>query len=213
MSTATLSPTVTTPTIIEKLSANIPRLEPNSSNWAIFRMHFSNAMKVMRRWPYFIGLCPCPVPKDAANLTTDEADLIAKWEYEDSVASYLLSQRLLNTTEIRLANCSTTMERWDMVTKEYQVKSAFAQADLRQVFLDMQCAKGGNVREFLTSLGCKREELAAAGVKVTEEEYKQMILRGIPFELATYASHLLSSATIIDKSASINLDALISHIC
>jgi gag-polypeptide of LTR copia-type len=170
-------------------------------------------MKVMRRWPYFIGLCPCPVPKDAANPTTDEADLIAKWEYEDSVASYLLSQRLLNTTEICLTNCSTTMERWDMVTKEYQVKSTFAQADLRQVFLDMQCAKGGNVREFLTSLGCKREELAAAGVKVTEEEYKQMILRGIPFKLVTYALHLLSSAAIIDKSASINLDALISHIC
>jgi hypothetical protein len=35
---------------------------------------------------------------------------IVQWEYEDSVASYYLSQRLPDTTEMRLANCSTTSD-------------------------------------------------------------------------------------------------------
>ena len=63
-----------------------------------------------------------------------------------------------------------------MVTKEYQAKSAYVQADLHQAFLEMCCAKRGDVREFLASLCCKREELAATGVSVTEKEYEQTIL-------------------------------------
>ena len=170
-------------------------------------------MKVTRQWAYFTGINPYPEPVDASQPTKDEAAAIVQWEYEDSVASYLLSQRLPDTTEMRLASCSTTKERWDLVTREYQARSAYAQADLHQAFLEMRCAKGGDVREFLASLCCKREELAAAGVSVTDKECERTILRGIPSELATFVSHLLSSALIIQRSAPIDLDALINQIC
>jgi hypothetical protein len=36
----------TTP-IIEQLPANIPWLDPNGANWAIFKTHFQEAMKVI----------------------------------------------------------------------------------------------------------------------------------------------------------------------
>jgi hypothetical protein len=210
---ATTSTQAATPTTIEKLPANIPCLEPNGANWAIFKMRFSNAMKVTHRWGYFTGLKPCPEPADPDKPTTDEAEAIEQWEYDDSVATYLLSQRLPDTTEMRLASCSTTKERWAVVSRDYQAKSAYAQADLHQAFLEMRCAKGTDVREFLTSLCYKHEELAAAGVEVTEKEYEQTILRGIPTELATFTSQLLSSALIIDKAASVNIDALTNQIC
>ncbi|KAN0111334.1 hypothetical protein V8E52_008609 [Russula decolorans] len=114
---------------------------------------------------------------------------------------------------MRLVNCITTSARWAIVTHDYQAKSAYAQADLQQAFLEMRCAKGADVREFLTGLCYKQEELAAAGVKVTDEEYKRTILRGIPSELATFALQLLSAAALISTTASINLDALVSQIC
>ncbi|KAI0262990.1 hypothetical protein BGY98DRAFT_1103985 [Russula aff. rugulosa BPL654] len=112
----------------------VPPKKPssNGSNWAIFKMHFSNAMKVMRRWAYFTRLSPYPDPIDPAKPTPEEATKIVQCEFEDSVASYLLSQRLSDTTEMHLINCTTTKERWDLVTKEYQAKSAYAQADLHQ---------------------------------------------------------------------------------
>jgi len=139
-------------------------------------MRFRNAIKVTRQWAYFTGLNPYPEPVDAAKPSKEEATAIVQWEYEDSVASYLLLQRLPDTTEMRLANCETTRERWALVTQEYQAKSAYVQADLRQAFLDMCCTKGGDTRDFLASLCCKRKELAAAGVLVTEKEYKHTIL-------------------------------------
>lgn len=202
-----------TPTTIEKLPANIPRLEPNGSNWAIFMMRFRDAMKVTRRWPYFTGAKPHPKPTDVSKPTDAEIEAAEKWEHEDSVASYLLSQRLPDTTIMRLSSCITTKDRWDSVTQEYQAKSAYAQADLHQAFLEMRCAKGGDVREFLGNLCYKKEELAAAGVVITDKEYERTILRGIPSELATFASHLLSSALIVHNASSINIDALTNQIC
>ena len=195
------------------LPVSIPYLEPNGSNWAIFMMRFRETMKAMRRWAYFTGHEPRPKPKDANNPTDTEIDAAEIWEYEDSVASYLLSQRLPDATEIRLASCTTTKERWEAITQEYQAKSAYAQADLHQAFLDMRCAKGEDVRMFLASLCYKKEELAAAGVQVSEKEYERTILRGIPDKLATFASHHLSSALIVHGMASIDLDTLINLIC
>jgi len=76
-------------------------------------------MKVTRRWGYFTGTKPYPHPADLNLVTTEEATAIELWEYEDAVASYLLSQRLPDTTEMRLANCSTTKERWTTVSLDY----------------------------------------------------------------------------------------------
>ncbi len=81
-----------------------------------------------------------------------ESEAIEKWEHKDAVASYLLSQCLPDITVMCLTSCLTAHDRWDMVIKEYQAKSAYAQADLHQSFLEMCCAKGGDVREFLDNL-------------------------------------------------------------
>jgi transposase InsO family protein len=169
-------------------------------------------MIVNRRWAYFTGTKKCPVPADPDNRTPDEDEMIEAWEYSDSVAGYLLSQRLPDTTVMRLSSCNTTKKKWDLVTSEYQAKSHFAQADLHQSFMDMRCAKGGDVREFLASLCYKREELAAAGVPVSDKEYERTILRGIPTDLATFASQILSSVLVIQSAAPINIDALINLI-
>ena len=195
------------------LPVSIPYLKPNSSNWAIFMMRFREAMKAMHQWAYFTGHEPCPKLKDANNPMDTEIDVAEIWEYENSVASYLLSQRLSNATKIHLASCTTAKERWEAITQKYQAKSAYVQADLHQAFLDMRCVKGEDIWTFLASLCYKKEELAAAGVQVSEKEYERTILQGIPDKLATFASHLLSSALIVHGMAKINLDTLINLIC
>jgi len=210
---AATPPMSTFTSAIEQLPANIPRLEPNGANWAIFKMRFHDAMKVTQRWGYFTGTRPHPKPKNPDKPTDGEITAAEKWEHEDSVASYLLSQRLPDTTVMRLSNCLTAQEWWETVTKEYQAKSAYAKVDLHQSFLDMHCTKGGDVREFLHNLCYKREELAATGVNITDKEYEHTILHGIPNKLATFASHIMSSALIVHGATSINTDALINQIC
>ena len=59
----------------------------------------------------------------------------------------------------------------------------------------------------------KKEELAATGMHITDKEYECTILQGIPSKLATFASHILSSALLIHGTKSVSIEALINHIC
>ena len=163
------------PTLVT-LPISVPYLEPYGDNWAIFMMHFWSVMKATCQWAYFTGEEPCPRPKGTSKPTSAEIEAAEMWEYEDTIAQYLLSQRLPDSTVMRLSKCRTAFEQWETITQEYQAKSAFAQADLHQAFLDMRCTKGEDIWKFLANLCYKREELAAAGVQVTEKEYEHTIL-------------------------------------
>jgi len=99
------------------------------------------------------------------------------------------------------------------VTDEFTAKSVYAQNDLESSFYEMCCTKGGDVHAFLGSLRYKREELAAAGVHITNKEYQRTVLKGILEELACFALGLLSSARLVHRASSIDTETLIDHIC
>ena len=95
---------------------NIPCLEIDGTNWAIFSIRFRQAMQATGRWEHFDGSKPPPVVKDIANPTTDEVEAVAAWEKEDQVARYLLSQRLPDLTVLGLSACPTVYTSWQMVS-------------------------------------------------------------------------------------------------
>ena len=92
---------------IQLLLSNIPCLEADGSNWAIFTMCFHEAMQAIRRWLYFEGTIPCPSPKDPAKVPDDERKVIDNWEYKDLTVQYLLSQRLPDSIVIQLQAFTT----------------------------------------------------------------------------------------------------------
>jgi len=85
----------------------IPPLQDDTSNWAIFAMHFQEAMEAMHRWGYFNRTNTCPVPKDAAHPTNAESEAIKEWKHEDVMVQGLLSLRLPDRIFIRLITHKT----------------------------------------------------------------------------------------------------------
>jgi hypothetical protein len=199
---------MTTPSTILQLPSNIPCLEADGSNWAIFVLCFREAMQVARRWPYFEGTIPCPSLKDPAKVPDDERKAIDNWEFEDLAARYLLSQHLPDSIAIQLQVLTTMKAHWDRLVTEFTAQSIYAQNDLEEAFFNMACAKGEDVRVFLTALRYKREELAAAGVRITHKEYQRTLMKSLPDELAKFAAQLLTSARhsglILDSETLIN---------
>ena len=130
------------PSTIEQLPSNIPHLEADGSNWAIFTMRFQEAMQATRCWSHFDGTSTTPTAKDPNKPTDVEKKEIEAWEHDDTAARYLLSQRLPNTIAVRLYAHKTAKARWDRLTTEFTVQSVYAQNDLEQAFFDMQCTKG-----------------------------------------------------------------------
>jgi gag-polypeptide of LTR copia-type/Zinc knuckle len=176
-------------------------------------MRFSEAMDAADRWGHFDGTEPRPKPKLADKPTDDELNAQKLWDREDKIGRNLLLQRLPDTTAMRLRSLNTAQERWTRLSQEFKAKMIFVQNNLQQAFFDVRCPKNGDVRVYLQGLAHKREELAAAGVTVSETDYQRAILRGIPDNLARFASQLLASARFSSASPSVYIDNLIIHIC
>ena len=170
-------------------------------------------MQASCQWGYFDGTNACLEPKVDGKPTDDEQEKMEKWDHDDLITHYLLSQHLPDTTAIQVGNFNTAKEWWQKVSNEYTAKSTYAQNNLKQAFLEMHCTKGADVRAFLSTLCYKCEELAAAGVIITKCDYLHTVLRGIPDELAKFASGLLLSTHLVNSLATIDTDTLINHIC
>ena len=82
----------------------------------------------------------------------------------------------------------TVKERWEAVVKEYMLKGAYAQTEMRAKFLTLRCPEKGNARDFLRGLRLKKKELAQVGVKISDEDYLSTIISSLPDELSNFAS-------------------------
>jgi len=156
-------------------------------------------MAINGRWGHFDGSDPRPVPKDPKHPTDAEDQAIQRWDHEDNVTGYLMSQRLPDEIIMDIEQHSTTQEQWEALCSTFTAKTDFMQTDLHQSFMDMKCPKGGDIRKFLTELRQRRHHLTAIGIPVTDIEYKRTILRGIPEPLASYTSQTLNSLTIASR--------------
>jgi hypothetical protein len=96
------------------------------------------------------------------------------------------------------------------VKLKFIARSKHAKNGLKQEFLDMCCLRGGNVQAFLMSLRTKCNEIQAAGVMVSNEEYERMILQSIPGELAKFASNAQNAAKI--SNTTLSMTCLIQYI-
>jgi hypothetical protein len=153
------------------VSSDVPHLDPEGANWAVFAFHFWRAMILAGHWDYFDISDMRPIPNDLSNITDAKKLDCKQWDREDVIAQCLLRQHLPNKMAVDMEGFLTAEAQWSAVNALFTVKSVYTKADLHQAFLDMRCPKGGNVREYLTSLKMKRHKLKVANVSVTDTEY------------------------------------------
>ena len=201
------------PTTVETLPTVVPTLELNGSNWPVFSMRFRQAMHPSKWWGYFSGTLTLPVPVDPSNIMADETEAQQKWVDANLTTQYLLVQWLSDSIAFTMMEYPTAHEQWKSLSDHYTKKSAYVKNNLEPAFCEMKCLKNSDVRTFLVNIWFKCQELKVAGIAVTDSEYQQTVLRGIPEDLACFASSLLSSARLLSSSTPIDIDSLIDAIC
>jgi hypothetical protein len=182
--------TITTSSLSDTLPSTVPKLDAEGDNWAIFYVRFMDAVEAKGFWDHFDGSSSAPV----TTTSSTEAELTAKkqWDKDERSAKTLLTQRLPDSTVMEIHSKKTVKERWEAVVKEYTVKGAYAQTEMRAKFLMSRCPEKGNARDFLRGLRLKKEELAQVGVKISDEDYLSTIISSLPDALSNFASMQMS---------------------
>ena len=142
--------TVSTSALADALPSTVPKLEAKGTNWAVFLVRFCDAVKAKGYWGHFDGSTPMPTLPEKP--TSKEIAAKDQWEKDERSAKSLLTQKLPDSTLMKVHTKGTVWERWEAVVVEYTQKGAYAQTDLRAKFLASRCPEKGNVREFLENL-------------------------------------------------------------
>ena len=200
----------TATTLADTLPSSIPKLDASGLDWAIFSLHFQDAVEAKGYWGHFNGTTLRPTL--VATKTASNAAEIDQWDKDKRSAKSLLTQKIRDSALMRICKARTVKERWDAITIEYTEKGIFAQTDLCMHFLKSKCPEKGNVCQFLDELCIKWEELATVGVDIDEKDYYSTIISSLPIPLANFTSNQLAFAKIHSTTKTIAPDSLITLI-
>ncbi|KAJ8586925.1 hypothetical protein M405DRAFT_794886, partial [Rhizopogon salebrosus TDB-379] len=106
----------------DTLPSNVPKLELKGTNWAIFAFRFQTAVEAKELWKQFDGTTPCPTPVASSTPTAAETIAIEQWRKSESLAKNLLTQRVPDSTALRVKNLATVAAMWHEITREFTEK-------------------------------------------------------------------------------------------
>ncbi|CAA7269030.1 unnamed protein product [Cyclocybe aegerita] len=164
-----------TTSLSDSLPSSVPKLDTTGLNWAIFSVHFQDAIEAKGFWGHFDGMTPRPmaitITAPDGTVTSTVTPEEAQWLKDERLAKSLLTQKIPDLTLMCVHSKTTIKDRWDTIVTKYTEKGAYAQTELCTKFLESKCPNKGNICEFLGSLRVKKEELAKVGVDIGNKDY------------------------------------------
>ena len=146
----------TTTSLSDLLSSSVPKLESTGMNWAIFSVHFQDAVEAKGFWGHFDGttthLVAVVTATDGTTATVNDTSAREQWDKDEQSAKSLLTQKIPDSTLMCIHTKQTVKDRWDAIVAEYTEKGAYAQTELRTKFLELKYSSKISVREFLDGL-------------------------------------------------------------
>ena len=154
--TLVLTMSIITTLLSDSLSSSVPKLDSTGLNWATFSVRFQDAIEAKGFWGHFDGserrpvesVATTPAEGDEAAQVKVAKDLVVQqlqWDKNERSAKSLLTQKIPDSTMMRVHSKKTVKERWDAIVVEYMSKGAYAQTDLCKKVMDMRCADKGRI--------------------------------------------------------------------
>ncbi|KIM45005.1 hypothetical protein M413DRAFT_25393 [Hebeloma cylindrosporum] len=134
---------LTTTSLADSLPPSIPKLDATGLNWVIFSVRFQDAVEAKGFWGHFDAAAPAPTGGTAATpaptmvVSNDVLAAQLQWDKNERLAKSLLTQKIPDSTLMRIHLKKSVKEHWAVIVEEYTSKGAYTQMDLCQKFMDM----------------------------------------------------------------------------
>ena len=113
---------ISTTSLSDSLPSSIPKLDSSGLNWAIFSVHFQDAVEAKGFWSHYDGTGSRPsvdpvsiTASDGTIITTPPSDTqlaaIEEWDKDELSAKSLLTQKIPDSTLMRIHMKCTVKER------------------------------------------------------------------------------------------------------
>ena len=206
-----------TSTSLTDFSAALDKLDQSGSNWVMFQHRFLIAIRQKKVLGHFDGSSVKPaLPQAAAspeNATQAQiaaaqaahATALAQarearrtWQEKEDLALYLLSQKLPDSIFAKHMRKDSVATMWAAIIKEFTQKSMMMKSHLHTEFMAMRYdLKSTSLRTEFDRVRMKYEELLNAGVSVSDNDYRTMIINFVPQQLSSFLAQISANVKII----------------
>ncbi|KAK2467948.1 hypothetical protein APHAL10511_000243 [Amanita phalloides] len=192
-----MSTTGNTNSTLSDFSHVVEKLESDSSNWVMFQSRFLIAVRQKKVYAQFDGSNPKPkvsasvtTEDSTADPTTEQVKKLQTWQDKEDLAMYLLMQKLPDSIFAKYMQKATVAEMWSAIVIEFTRKSMLMHSSLHSEFMAMRYERGANLHSEFDRIRMKYELLVNAGIMVSEDDYRTLVINFLPSELSTFIAQL-----------------------
>ena len=176
-----------------KFNQSVEKLKTDGSNWIMFQRRFTIAMNDHKLYEHLTGDAVQPSPVDAAKPTDAEKASIKEWKKNKNKAMSLLVSWLHDSTFTKYMCKTTIAEIWAGLITEFSMRSMLKHSNMRADFMALSYTPGSNLCDEFSCVTTEYEQLINLGIEVSDEEYRSLIFKFVPIEIANHLSSVSAS--------------------
>ena len=191
------------------LASTLPKLAADGSNWIIWKTRmqvFLGAKKIIAHLDSSAAPPQEPQPP-ATNANNDELKMYEKekekftlWTQGDTEAKHYIISTIPDSLLIKTISCKTAQELWKKICTEHEGKTKIFRMEMIRRIHNERCTDVDDVRAHFAKMVRLREELAATGETLNEENFTSILTNSLPESYGNVVSTAYTTATMNDKT-------------
>ena len=192
----------------------IPKLDVSGTNWVIFKDRFTWALDARGILDHIDGTGKDPVDPISEEdrkktLTEEQGKLDMEWKKEvkewkqgEAIAKQQIASSIPDSLFMKVRAKGTAYKIWTELGKHFEKRSRMVSIDLRRRLQELRCAEKGNINDHFATLRTMREDLAAMGESVTDDDFYAIIMGSLPSSYDPYLSALNATSSVLGTQLS-----------
>jgi hypothetical protein len=127
---------------------------------------------------------------------------LREWKQGEAIAKQQITLSIPDSLFMKVRTKGTAYEIWKELEKHFQNRSRMVSVDLRCRIQETRCAGKGDILAHFTTLRVMREDLAAMGRPLDEDDFYAIILGSLPVSYDPYISAVNATSSVLGTTMS-----------
>ena len=191
----------------DELRINVPKLQADGSNWVIYRDRMLWAMDSRTLSDHLTNVS-MPAAYGSAGMVGGLSASV-RWAHGEATVKQAIAASVPDSIFNRIKGSTRAKDVWDALKKLFEGRTQMIVVDLRRQIQSLKCGEDDNVRTHFDNIANLREQLAAMGKTIPDDEYASILLGSIPsnFEavISSMSTHVALTNTTLTPETVVRL--------
>src|ERR1700720_1375558 len=188
----------------------VPKLASDGKNWVVYKDRLILSVQARALSGHLDGTTAKPTepaitqaPADRAltdeekqKITTYQDDL-KEWFQKEAIVSQQIASTIPDSLYLKIRGKPTVKEAWDLLRSDFEKRSRMFMVDLRRRLQDERCDDNANICTHFDTMRTMREDLAALGDDLGDEDFSAMLLGSLPQSYDSYLSAVTAALSVL----------------